>query len=65
MGRLRTKRQKDLLAGADQIIDPKHPLVPLGDRIDWDFLDSRFRACARPAPASRSCRPGRRPGCSS
>ena len=53
MGRPRDERQKDLLQPAlDQIIDLKHPLVLLGDGIDWDFLDSRFRTvCARPRPA--------------
>jgi hypothetical protein len=26
----------------DQIMDLKHPLMLLGDRIDWDFLDNRL-----------------------
>jgi transposase, IS5 family len=51
MGRPRDDRQKDLLQPAlDQIIDLKHPLVLLGDRIDWDFLDSRFRTVCLPGP---------------
>jgi IS5 family transposase len=51
MGRPRDERQKDLLQPAlDQIIDLKHPLVLLGDRIDWDFLDSRFRTVCLPGP---------------
>ena len=51
MGRPRDERQKDLLQPAlDQIIDLKHPLVLLGDRIDWDFLDSRFRTVCTPGP---------------
>jgi hypothetical protein len=37
----------------DQIMDLKHPLMLLGDRIDWDFLDSRFShgVCIRTWPA--------------
>ena len=51
MGRPRDDRQKDLLQPAlDRIIDLKHPLVLLGDRIDWDFLDSRFRTVCLPGP---------------
>jgi len=51
MGRPRDERQKDLLQPAlDQIIDLKHPLVLLGDRIDWDFLDSRFRTVCSAGP---------------
>lgn len=51
MGRPRDDRQKDLLQPAlDQIIDMKHPLVLLGARIDWDFLDSRFRTVCAPGP---------------
>jgi len=44
-------RQKDLLQPAlDQIIDLKHPLVLLGNQIDWEFLDSRFRTVCLPGP---------------
>jgi transposase, IS5 family len=51
MGRPRDDRQKDLLQPAlDQIIDLKHALVLLGGRIDWDFLDSRFRTVCLPGP---------------
>lgn len=51
MGRPRDERQRDLLQPAlDQIIDLKHPLVLLGDEIDWDFLDSRFRTVCLPGP---------------
>jgi len=51
MGRPRDDRQKDLLQPAlDQIIDLKHPLVLLGDQIDWDFLDIRFRTVCSPGP---------------
>jgi len=51
MGRPRDERQKDLLQPAlDQIIDLKHALVLLGDRIDWDFLDSRFGTVCAPGP---------------
>jgi transposase, IS5 family len=51
MGRPRDDRQRDLLQPAlDQIIDLKHPLVLLGDRIDWNFLDSRFRTVCLPGP---------------
>jgi IS5 family transposase len=51
MGRPRDERQKDLLQPAlDEIIDLKHPLVLLGDRIDWDFLDSRFGTVCLPGP---------------
>lgn len=49
MGRPRDERQKDLLQPAlDEIIDLKHPLVLLGDQIDWNFLDSRFRTVCLP-----------------
>jgi transposase, IS5 family len=51
MGRPRDERQKDLLQPAlDQIIDLKHPLVLLGDQIDWSFLDDRFRTVCLPGP---------------
>jgi transposase, IS5 family len=51
MGRPRDERQKDLLQPAlDQIIDLKHPLALLGDRIDWDFLDGRFRTVCLAGP---------------
>jgi IS5 family transposase len=44
----RDARQKDLLRPPlDQIIDMKHPLVRLAQRIDWDFLESRFAAVCR------------------
>jgi hypothetical protein len=55
MTRLRGERQKDLPQPAlDQIIDPKHPLVLLGDQIDWDFLFNRLRTVCLPCPG----RPG-------
>ncbi len=51
MARPRDERQKDLLQPAlEEIIDLKHPLVRLADRIDWDFLDSRFRTVCTPGP---------------
>lgn len=51
MGRPRDDRQKDLLQPAlNRIIDLKHPLVLLGDRIDWDFLDGRFRTVCSSGP---------------
>jgi transposase, IS5 family len=51
MGRPRDDRQRDLLQPAlDRIIDLKHPLVLLGDRIDWEFLDGRFRTVCAPGP---------------
>ena len=51
MAKPRDTRQKDLLRPPlDQIIDLKHPLVRLAQRIDWGFLESRFAAvCCRGA----------------
>ena len=35
--------QTDLFrARLDQILDLKHPLVKLAQRIDWSFLETRF-----------------------
>jgi IS5 family transposase len=51
MGRPRDERQKDLLRPAlDQIINMKHPLVLLAGKIDWEFLDGRFRSVCLPGP---------------
>ncbi len=41
----RDERQKDLFRPAlDQIIDLKHPLVLLAEKIDWSFINGRFRS---------------------
>jgi IS5 family transposase len=51
MGRPRDERQKDLLRPAlDRVIDMKHPLVLLAGKIDWEFLDGRFRSVCLPGP---------------
>jgi IS5 family transposase len=43
MSQPRDDRQKDLFRPAlDRIIDLGHPLVRLGQRIDWSFLDRRL-----------------------
>ncbi len=44
----RDDRQRDLLRpGLEEIIDLGHPLVRLGQEIDWGFLDRRFSSvCA-------------------
>jgi IS5 family transposase len=45
------ERQKDLFRPAlDSIIDLKHPLVLLAQRIDWTFLEHRFGGVYRPRP---------------
>jgi IS5 family transposase len=45
MSKPRDERQKDLFRPAlDQIIDMRHALVLLAERIDWSFLDRRFRS---------------------
>src|SRR5579872_2947440 len=48
MARPRDNRQSDLLRPQlDQIINLKHPLVLLAEKIDWQFLDRQFAsACA-------------------
>jgi IS5 family transposase len=51
MARPRDDRQKDLLRPAlDQIINMRHPLVLLAGKIDWRFLDGRFRSVCAPGP---------------
>ena len=43
MSKPRDERQKDLFRPAlEQIIDMGHPLVRLGQEIDWFFLEQRF-----------------------
>jgi IS5 family transposase len=45
------ERQKDLFRPAlDSIIDLKHPLVLLAQRIDWTFLEHRLGGVYRPGP---------------
>ena len=48
MARPRDNRQADLLRPQlDQIINLKHPLVLLAEKIDWQFIDGRFASvCA-------------------
>jgi IS5 family transposase len=47
----RDERQKDLFRPAlDQIIDLKHPLVVLAEKIDWTFIDGRFRSVCHEGP---------------
>jgi len=47
----RDDRQKDLFRPAlDQIIDLKHPLVVLAEKIDWRFIDGRFRSVCHEGP---------------
>src|SRR5579864_1700963 len=51
MARPRDERQKDLLQPAlDAIIDMRHPLVQLADKIDWSFLDGRFSSVCKAGP---------------
>jgi IS5 family transposase len=43
MSKPRDERQKDLFRPAlEQIIDMDHPLVQVGQEIDWVFLEQRF-----------------------
>jgi transposase, IS5 family len=45
------ERQKDLFRPAlDSIIDLKHPLVLLAQRIDWTFLERRLGGVYKPGP---------------
>ncbi len=45
------ERQKDLFRPAlDSIIDLKHPLVLLAQRIDWAFLERRLGSVYKPGP---------------
>jgi transposase, IS5 family len=45
------KRQKDLFRPTlDSIIDLKHPLVLLAQRIDWTVLERRLGSVYRPGP---------------
>src|SRR5580658_9452244 len=47
----RDDRQKDLFRPAlDQIIDLKHPLALLAEKIDWSFIDGRFRSLCHEGP---------------
>jgi IS5 family transposase len=47
----RDDRQKDLFRPAlDQIIDLKHPLALLAEKIDWSFIDERFRSVCHEGP---------------
>src|SRR5579872_2808678 len=51
MARPRDERQKDLLQPAlDAIIDMRHPLVQLADKIDWGFLDGRVSSVCKAGP---------------
>jgi IS5 family transposase len=51
MSKPRDERQKDLFRPAlDQIIDMRHPLVLLAGKIDWDFIDERFRSVCHEGP---------------
>ena len=51
MSKPRDERQKDLFRPAlDQIIDMKHPLVLLAGKIDWGFIDERFRSVCHEGP---------------
>ena len=51
MSKPRDERQKDFFRPAlDQIIDLKHPLVLLAEKIDWRFIDERFRSVCREGP---------------
>ncbi len=51
MAKPRDNRQPDLLLPRlDQIINMKHPLVLLAEKIDWQFLDGRFRTVCTPGP---------------
>jgi transposase, IS5 family len=51
MSRPRDERQKELFRPAlDQIIDLQHPLVLLAGKIDWSFIDGRFRSVCREGP---------------
>jgi IS5 family transposase len=51
MSKPRDERQKDLFRPAlDQIIDLKHPLVLLAGKVDWGFIDERFRLVCHEGP---------------
>jgi len=51
MAKPRDNRQADLLLPRlDQIINLKHPLALLADKIDWQFLDLRFAAMCSDGP---------------
>jgi len=51
MAEPRDNRQADqLLARLDQIINMKHPLVLLAEKIDWQFLDRRFASVCSDGP---------------
>jgi len=51
MSKPRDERQKDLFRPAlDQIIDMRHPLVLLAEKIDWSFIDERFRSVCHEGP---------------
>jgi len=51
MARPRDNRQADLLRPRlDQIINLKHPLVLLAEKIDWQFLDGRFASVCAVGP---------------
>ena len=46
------ERQKDLFRPAlDSIIDLRHPLVMLAQRIDWTFLEHRLGSVYKPGRA--------------
>jgi IS5 family transposase len=51
MSKPRDERQKDLFRPLlDQIIDMKHPLVLLAQKLDWGFIDGHFRSVCREGP---------------
>jgi len=51
MSKPRDDRQKDLFRPPlEQIIDMQHPLVQLANKIDWSFIDGRFRSVCSEGP---------------
>ena len=51
MAKPRDNRQADLLLPRlDRIINMKHPLVLLADKVDWQFLDRRFASMCSDGP---------------
>ena len=51
MSKPRDDRHKDLFRPSlDQILDLGHPMVWLGQEIDWDFLSGRFSSVCAEGP---------------
>ena len=49
MSQPREERQRDLFRPAlEAIIDMSHPLVRLGQRIDWGFIERQLGAVHKP-----------------